>query len=69
MFYSYEIDNISGVMRWFDDNLACPLGYLNKQKSRKSDVNISWFIESASEHIIKVRDFVFLKARVLSFHK
>ncbi len=60
VFYSYELDYISDTMKWFDDNLECPLDYLNKQKLRKSDVNISWFLESAFEHIAKVREFVFL---------
>ncbi|MCZ4293308.1 hypothetical protein [Vibrio sinaloensis] len=59
-FYDYELDYIAEVMGWFDENLESPLDYLNKQKSQKSDVYISWFIESASEHIAKVREFVFL---------
>lgn len=59
-FYDYELDYIAESMGWFDENLESPLDYLNKQKSQKSDVYISWFIESASEHIAKVREFVFL---------
>ncbi|MGD8230916.1 hypothetical protein [Vibrio sp. TRT 1302] len=59
-FYDYELDYIAEIMGWFDENLESPLDYLNKQKSQKSDVYISWFIESASEHIAKVREFVFL---------
>lgn len=59
-FYDYELDYIAEIMGWFDENLESPLDYLNKQKSQKSDAYISWFIESASEHIAKVREFVFL---------
>ncbi|MEZ8579435.1 hypothetical protein AB6D24_06290 [Vibrio splendidus] len=60
VFYDYELEHIAEVMGWFDENLESPLDYLNKQKSKKSDVYISWFLESSSEHISKVREFVFL---------
>lgn len=60
VFYEYELEHIADVMDWFNENLESPLDYLNKQKLRKSEVCISWFIESASEHIAKVREFVCL---------
>lgn len=60
VFYNYELDYITGIMEWFDKNLESPLEHLNKKKSKNSEVYISWFIESASEHIAKIREFVFL---------
>lgn len=44
------------IMTWYGDNLESPLDYLNKQKSKKSDVFISWFKDSAKEHINKARE-------------
>ncbi|WP_258186660.1 hypothetical protein [Vibrio splendidus] len=41
VFYDYELEHIAEVMGWFDENLESPLDYLNKQKSKKSDVYIS----------------------------
>ncbi|WP_253820085.1 hypothetical protein [Vibrio coralliilyticus] len=60
VFYDYEFEHITAVMGWLDENLESPLDYLNKQKSKKSEVYISWFLESASDHISKIREFVFL---------
>jgi len=54
--YDYELSHVDDVMHWFDDNLASPLDYLNKQKARKADVFISWFKASASNHIAKARE-------------
>lgn len=60
VFYDYELEHIAEVMAWFDENLESPLDYLNTQKSKKSEVYISWFLESSSKHISKIREFVFL---------
>lgn len=57
-FCSYELDYIEEVMNWFDENLESPFDYLNKHRLRKSGVSISWFKETAHEHIEKVREFV-----------
>jgi len=59
-FYEYELGCIAGIMDWFDKNLESPFDYLNQQKSRKSEAYISWFIDSATEHISKIREFAFL---------
>ncbi len=59
-FYDYELEQISEILQWFDDNLESPLDFLNKQRSKKSDVCISWFLESAYEHILKIREFIVL---------
>lgn len=59
-FYDYELEQAERTMGWFNKNLNSPLDYLNKQKSKKSDVFISWFKMSATEHITRVREFVFL---------
>jgi len=59
-FFDYELEQAEQTMEWFNKHLESPLDYLNKQKSKKSDVFISWFKMSAKEHISKVREFVFL---------
>lgn len=59
-FFDYELEQAEQTMEWFNNHLESPLHYLNKQKSKKSDVFISWFKMSAKEHISKVREFVFL---------
>lgn len=59
-FFDYELEQAEQTMEWFNKHLESPLDYLNKQKSKKSDIFISWFKMSAKEHITKVREFVFL---------
>ena len=59
-FFDYELEHAESIMGWFNKHLESPLDYLNKQKSKKSDIFISWFKMSATEHISKAREFVFL---------
>lgn len=46
-----EFNIADELMGWFSDNMKSPIEYLNKQKSKKSEVYISWFKDSAREHI------------------
>ncbi|MDU0354469.1 hypothetical protein RS130_11465 [Paraglaciecola aquimarina] len=59
-FLPYELAQAESVMNWFSNHLESPLDYLNKQKSKKSDVFISWFKVSARLHIQKVREFAII---------
>ena len=59
-FLPYELAQAEQTMNWFSNNLESPLDYLNKQKSKKSDVFVSWFKVSAKLHIQKVREFAIL---------
>ena len=51
-----EFNIADELMGWFSDNMKSPIEYLNKQKSKKSEVYISWFKDSAREHIKKARE-------------
>ena len=42
-FFDYELEQAEQTMEWFNKHLESPLDYLNKQKSKKSDIFISWF--------------------------
>ena len=53
-----EIDIADKVVRWFHKNMESPLDYLNKQRSKESDIFISWFKPSAIEHISQTRTLV-----------
>lgn len=52
-----EFEVANEIVNWFSVNLESPLDFLNNQKSKKSDVYISWFKASAKEHITKARGF------------
>jgi hypothetical protein len=58
--FDYELNQAENIMGWFYENLESPLDNISKQKLKKSDVLISWFKVSATEHISKVREFVTL---------
>lgn len=51
-----EFDLADRLMAWFSKNLGSPLRYLNKQKSKKSVIYISWFKVSSKSHIEKARE-------------
>ena len=50
-----ELEKANQIVGWFASNLESPLDHLNKQKSKKSEIYISWFKSSAKEHISKAR--------------
>ena len=52
-----EFEIADEIVNWFSEHLESPLDFLNKQRLRNSDICISWFKESAKEHISKARDF------------
>jgi len=51
-----EFQEADRLMTWFADNMKSPFEHLNKQQSKKSDIFISWFKDSATEHIKKARE-------------
>ena len=51
-----EFSTADKLMNWFVDNMKSPLDHLSKQKSKKSEIFISWFKDSATEHIQKARE-------------
>ncbi len=51
-----ECELADQIMTWFSNNLESPLDNLNKQKSKKSEIYISWFKVSAKKHISKARE-------------
>lgn len=53
----FEYEAADKMVAWFSAHLEFPLDFLNKQRSKKSDVCISWFKSSAKEHIAKAREF------------
>ena len=53
-----EFELADKIMTWFSSNLKSPLDNLNKKKSKKSEIYISWFKISAKKHISKARELV-----------
>ena len=53
LFYDYELEQAEKIMGWFNKFLDSPLDFLNKKKSNKSDVCISWFKVSATNIFLK----------------
>jgi len=51
-----EFKLADSLMTWFADNMESPIEFLNKQKSKKSETYISWFKDTASEHIRNARE-------------
>ena len=46
------------LVRWFDEQLREPSRLARSRNSRAKKVAISWFKESATEHIQRMRDLV-----------
>lgn len=57
---SYEEEHLETVRHWFNDNLEKPVRFTASKPPyyRKNKKAISWFKDSAQEHISRVREMV-----------
>ncbi|WP_435106918.1 hypothetical protein [Arhodomonas sp. AD133] len=60
--YSYEIGLEKALYDWFKSNLAVPPTLAGSQGHSRKPAAISWFKESAIEHIDKMRQYAQLLA-------
>ncbi len=58
--YEYEEAFLRELLDWFNKNLEAPTKFTNSKPPyyRKKKKAISWFKESATEHIKKMRDII-----------
>ncbi len=58
--YEYEETVLAELLKWFEENLETPSKFTNSKPPyyRKKNKAISWFKETATEHINKMRDII-----------
>ena len=54
--YDYQVARMKEVMAWFNDNLAWPHRLSRSSKPHAFNKAISWFSDSAKEHIAYMRE-------------
>lgn len=54
---AYEEDQLIAIRDWFNENLEKPDSFSKSRKPNSRDVAISWFKDSAKEHIAKMYEF------------
>ena len=54
--YDYQVTRMKEVMAWFNDNLAWPHRLSRSSKPHAFNKAISWFRDSAKEHIAYMRE-------------
>ena len=53
---SYEEEHMKEVTKWFNDNLKTPKRFSKAKRKNPTPKAISWFKDSAAEHISKMRE-------------
>jgi len=53
---SYELDHLKSLDRWFNKNLPVPTALSKSGKPHATPIALSWFKDSASGYISKMRD-------------
>ena len=53
----YEEDQLIEIRDWFDANLAKPNSFTTSRKPHAKGVAISWFKDSAKDHLAKMYQF------------
>lgn len=54
----YERIRYKELYQWFNDNLEKPLGLARSKKVHAKNVALSWFKDSAQEHISRMRELI-----------
>lgn len=53
-----DIDKLNALTVWFDRNLGAPTRFSKGKSKLNADVSLSWFKDSAKEHIKKIQDLI-----------
>ena len=54
--YSYETDRVTLLEKWFDEHLSKPASFSRSAKPHAHKKALSWFKDTAIEHIAKIRE-------------
>lgn len=56
----FEEEQLLAIRDWFDDNLVTPGSFRRSKKYHAKNVALSWFKDSATEHIAKMYEFKYI---------
>ena len=56
MLYDYEEERIKDILKWIDQNLDKPTSFSRSSKPRVFNTAISWYKDTAKEHITYMRE-------------
>lgn len=56
LLYDYEVERVKEIHTWFNNNLDKPLAFTRSSKPHASNKAISWYKDSANEHIAHMRE-------------
>lgn len=56
--YEYEIERLKEIHAWFNENLEKPAAFSRSSRPHAMNKAISWFKDSAAEHIARMRELV-----------
>lgn len=56
LLYAYEVERVKEIHKWFNNNLDKPSSFNRSSKPHASSKAISWFKDSAKEHIAHMRE-------------
>ena len=60
LLYQYEIDQAKEIHQWFNENLDKPSSFTRSSKPHALKVAISWYKDSAVEHIKHMREIALI---------
>ena len=57
---TFEADQLEANRKWFNENLDVPTSFSKSGKYHAANVAISWFRDTAKEHILRMRELASL---------
>ena len=53
-----DVNKLKSLSAWFNQNLEKPMRFSNARNNNPSNISLSWFKDSAKEHIKKIQDLI-----------